>query len=341
MRDWFAIALLAGSWLLGLGYFQPASPLGWLCFLAGGVALLSDIPLRLPGRRVTFGVALMVLPAACIAPLPYKAIPLLLGLGVLLCHAPIPRRWPRRLGRGMVASSGVLIAQSGVLWWYQLCTARTHELPWPLATLPHLAARLLGVDAARDGASVAFRSSLSPHRVAATWELLFDPATVCFVVGGLTLLLLRARGTSRHGATKPLLRSGLILLAASLLWSLLRMSLMIGLVLHMVLRADAVTYPNVGQLLVSTWLHIALLGGIVLLASFLVPGIPRANDTATRGRYASPRRARTTSPLAAPLAMVTAGVAISGGAVLFRADWPTQRGAYLCRGTAQHLGTDD
>ena len=98
---------------------------------------------------------------------------------------------------------------------------------------------------------------------------------MCFVVGGLTLLLLRAQASSRHGGIRSLLRSCLILLAVSLLWSLLRMSLLIGLVLHMVLRADTVTYPNVGELLVSAWLHIALLGGIALLASYLVPVIPR------------------------------------------------------------------
>ena len=124
MRGWCAIAILSGSWLLGLGYFQPASPLGWLFLVAAGAVLLSEIPLRLPERRAATSAILMVVPAGFIVPFPYKAIPVLLGLGVLLCHTPIPRRWPRRLGRGMMATSGVLFAQSAVLWCYQLCTAR-------------------------------------------------------------------------------------------------------------------------------------------------------------------------------------------------------------------------
>ncbi len=305
MRAWFAIAVLAGSWLLGLGYFQPASPFSWLCLVAVGVVLLSEIPLRLPERGLAIATVPLVVPSMFLAPLPYKVIPILFGVGILLCRTPIPRRWPRRTGRGMIVAGAILFAQSAILWCYQLLTARRHELPWPLATLPHLAARLMGADAARDGASVAFRSSLSPLRIAATWELLFDPATVCFVVGGLALLLIKACASSRSVETRSILRSSLILLGITLVWSLLRMAFLIALVLHMVLRADPVTYPNVGELLVSTWLHLALLGPLALLSALLVPDFVRLNNRRQRSE-SSP----TVAQLAGPLALVTAGVAV-------------------------------
>ena len=34
IRFWIGTALLAGSWLLGLDYFYPASPWGWLATVA-------------------------------------------------------------------------------------------------------------------------------------------------------------------------------------------------------------------------------------------------------------------------------------------------------------------
>ena len=34
MRLWIGTALLAGSWLLGLDYFYPANPWGWIAVIA-------------------------------------------------------------------------------------------------------------------------------------------------------------------------------------------------------------------------------------------------------------------------------------------------------------------
>ena len=136
MRAWLAIAVLAGSWLLGLGYFQPASPFSWLCLVAVGVVLLSELPLRLPERRLAIATVPLVVPAFFLAPLPYKVIPLLLGAGVLLCRTPIPRRWPRRVGRGMIAAGAILFAQSALLWCYQLLTVRSRTAVATVHTAP-------------------------------------------------------------------------------------------------------------------------------------------------------------------------------------------------------------
>ena len=40
MSSWIGIALLAGSWLLGLDYFYPANPYAWLAAVTAGVILL-------------------------------------------------------------------------------------------------------------------------------------------------------------------------------------------------------------------------------------------------------------------------------------------------------------
>ena len=159
---------------------------------------------------------------------------------------------------------------------------------------------------------MAFRSSLSLLRIAATWELLFDPATVCFVVGGLVLLLIKAWSSSRLSETRSILRSTLILLAISVAWSLLRTAFLIGLVLHMVLRADPVTYPNAGELLVSTWLHIALLGPLALLTALLVPDFVRTESERQRSGSSA-----TIAQLAGSLALVTTGVAALVGLYAF------------------------
>ena len=45
---------------------------------------------------------------------------------------------------------------------------------------------------------------------------------------------------------------------------------LVALVVHRTLRADPVVLPNVGDMLVNAWVHIALLAGPVLLAARFV-----------------------------------------------------------------------
>ena len=51
MRAWFALALLAVSWLLGLTYYFPAGRLAWTIVVVAGAALLCGSVGRLPGRH--------------------------------------------------------------------------------------------------------------------------------------------------------------------------------------------------------------------------------------------------------------------------------------------------
>ena len=86
----------------------------------------------------------------------------------------------------------ILVAQALTMEGYASMTARFHELPRPLSRVAGLVPQMLGLDAAVDGSWLVFRSVDLTQRVAATWDLLFDPASVCFFIGGAVLLSLSA-----------------------------------------------------------------------------------------------------------------------------------------------------
>ena len=312
IRSWIATGLLAGSWLFGVGYYQPANAATWGILVAAAVILLGHMPVPPLPRRQGIPAALALVPAIWLAPWPYKAIPLLLALGLVLLQVPIPRRWPRWLARGSILSAAVLLAQSLALEGYALLTARAHELPSLLAQALAGVTRVLGVETAVDGGWLVLRSLEQTHRVGATWDLLLDAGSVCFFAGGCVLL-----GLWRHGHQPPTakrwhagLSDLLRLLAVLALWAPLRAALLIGLWLQRLLRADSLSEVNVADVFVNAWLHLLLLGGLAWLAC-RVSGRP---DAATMGKAvdlgpeaSSPREARCA---AAPL-LVAAGVALA------------------------------
>lgn len=310
-RAWIGTALLAASWLLGLGYFQPANDFVWLCCLAAAAALFGDLPIRWPARRQTLAAVLLLLPAAWLTPLPHKAIPLLLAAGLIVRIAPAVRSWPRKLGQGAVAAGAILLAQSLALHAYSILTARSHELPGPLAQLVGAVPRLLGIDAAVDGSVVAAHGLGETRRFAAAWELVLDPATLCFVVGGVVALGLVHCGVA-HGSNlrRRWLRSSLVLLAVTLAWVPFRVALLMALVFHRALRADYITQPNVADVLVSSWIHILLLAGPVFMAIRFVrrPAAQEEQEERTNDEPAAPATQRKPC-LAAPL-LIGVGVAV-------------------------------
>lgn len=270
-RAWIGTALLAASWPLGLGYFQPASHFAWACVLAAATVTLSNLPIRWPDGRQMSVAILLLLSAAWLLPLPYKAAPLLLAAGLIAQLAPAVRHWPRKLGQGAVVAGAILLAQSLALQVYTILTARSHDLPGPLAKLVGAVPQLLGIDAAVDGSVVATHSLGQTRRFAATWELVLDPATLCFFIGGLIVLGLLYCSVSNGGDRwRNWLRSTLVLLAVTLAWVPFRIALLMAIVFHRALRADAITEPNVADVLVSSWIHVLLLAGPVFLAIRLI-----------------------------------------------------------------------
>ena len=105
MRVWIAVLLLACSWLFGLGYFNPVNWVAWFCAIAVALVLSGDTRVRFP-RSAERGVALLVLlPAMWIVPLPYKAMPVLLFVGVAASLLPIRLAGTLHFARGAVLAS--------------------------------------------------------------------------------------------------------------------------------------------------------------------------------------------------------------------------------------------
>lgn len=301
-RAWIATALLAGSWLFGLGYYQPGNVAVWCGLVLAAVLLLGHVSLPCSGRRQAVLAAVLLLPSVWLVPLPYKAIPLLLAGGLLLTTLAIPRMWPRHLGRGGVAAAVLLLAQSLAIEMYAALTARAHELPTPLAQLLVAAMRCIGIDTTRDGSWLVLGSLESPHRVGATWDLLLDAGSVAFLAGGLVVLRLTMGSAGGVGSR---LRDGTSdvfrLFAMQAIWAPLRAALLIGLWLQRALRADSLGAPNAADVFVNGWLHLALLAGPVLLAicvfgrrqwtrcpGCLSPSAPAITGASPRGFIASP-----------------------------------------------------
>jgi hypothetical protein len=141
------------------------------------------------------------------------------------------------------------------------------------------------------------------QRVAMTWELLFDPATFCFGVGGVALIVLTARGNAtRSFPISAVLKRCVALLLVLLAWAPIRVALLVAVVLHRSLRADPLAAPNVGSVLVNVWVHLLLLAvPLVLVIRFSGRAeLPLdSGEASNEGR----RRARASRPaLAACLA---------------------------------------
>ena len=267
MRAWIGIALLACSWLLGMDYYEPANRPAWLVVVVLGAVLLGGTICRMPERRDVALALILLLPVIAVAPWPYRAAPLLIALGLGLELAPIPRRWPAVLGRGAVAAGVVMLAQGLVLLAYAAHTARCHDLPSPLPWLVGGLARLVGADVAVDGPIVAIHSMRGVFRLAATWELLLDPLTLCFFTGGLVMLGLTAWSTFPSGRRWSPWLGGLRALALGIVaWLPIRLVLLVALFLQRSLRAGNDTVLDTMNQFLNPWVLLLLLAGPVLLA---------------------------------------------------------------------------
>ncbi|MBP8303100.1 MAG: hypothetical protein KBE04_03120 [Phycisphaerae bacterium] len=259
MRFWLGLAVLSGSWLFGLSYYHDAVWWAWAVCVVLGVALLSGVPSQGCRYGTAAAAALLVVPAILVAPWPYRAAPLLIAVAVVLTALPVPRHWPRALGSGAALAGVVLTAQSLALHVYRLLTARSHELPWPLPSVLAAIASLLGADAVLDGSTISLYTPRVVHRLGATWELLLDPATLCFIIGGAVFV---AWGLPRGRR----LRTGAAVLAWIVLWMPLRAGLLMAVLLHRALRTGYDEPLSLMGPFWSAWVHVVLLAVPALLA---------------------------------------------------------------------------
>jgi hypothetical protein len=262
--------------------------------------LLGNTNKPLAASHLKIAAIVLFLPAVWFASWPYRAAPLLIVLGLATELLPIRKRWPNWLAGGAVTAGVVLFVQALTLELYAAHTAYTHELPWPMPDLLAGIATLLGIDATADGSAIVMHSMRQVHRLGATWELLLDPATLLFFVGGLTMLAIR--GTACHpestvGLPEPgegdaetsdkILRSAQDdrydtwqlwiadlrrLTLVVVVWLLVRAGLLMALYLHRVLRSDPDRPLHTMNHFFSPWMLLLLLIVPALLAWRFVRG---------------------------------------------------------------------
>jgi hypothetical protein len=277
-RAWIGVALLATSWLFGLNYYHQADWTGWVVLVAIGGGLLCGAVPRWPGRLESAAAAVLMLPAVWLAPWPYRSAPLLIVVGLLPVIAGISHRLTRSIGLGAVVAGLILLGQSLGLLAYEHFTARSHELPGLLADMLTGVARLLGIESAVDENNIVVHTMRRMHRLGATWELLFDPATVCFMFGGFALVAMRTWATTAPDRLlRALATSAGKLFLLVMAWLPLRAAIFMAVYLHRALRTEFESPLVLMGQFWSPWLHLLLLSGPVLLAwrFLLLSGEPR------------------------------------------------------------------
>ncbi|MBN2218498.1 MAG: hypothetical protein JW719_14070 [Pirellulales bacterium] len=312
LRMWLAVGLLAVSWLPGLGYYAPA--IAWLgvVLAAAGVALLAGVEFRLPERRDgTIGLVLL-LPAVWFMPWPEKVSVLLLAAGLVLAVAPIPRAWPRRFAPAAVASGSVLLAQGVALYLYAVFTARSHDVPAPLATMVGGVARLFGAEAGTSGSTLAVRGPTAVDPLGATWDLLVPPSVVALVVGAAVMLALATAGRPRRAGTWMRALFTLVLVVAA--WLPIRLALVLGFYAQRSALADPSAPPTVMNQCFAWWLPALLLVGPVLLAWWFVSTRP-----AREANQETPDAGPPVVP--GPRRRLVAGCLVALGAALLTFPW--------------------
>lgn len=266
-RAWIGVALLAISWLFGLSYYHQANWIWWSVFVLAGAALCGGVMDRLPGRIETAAALVLVLPAVCLAPWPYRAALLLVVAGLAAWIVGPRGRVFRWSGSAALVAGIVLTVQTLALLYYERSTARSHELPAPLTSVVERVAQLIGAETAVDDNNIIMHTMRKTHRLSATWELLFDPATFCFFWGGLALAAVRvwsAGAPLRRGRQFAAVAGKLVLIM--LAWLPLRSGLLMALYLHRALRTPFDSPLALMDQFYSPWVHLLLLLPPALLA---------------------------------------------------------------------------
>ena len=94
------------------------------------------------------------------------------------------------MGTGFITAGGIMVFQTLILQIYMNITSRSHDLPYILSKGLEWVLTILGMDASAAGSDLALFSMRKIHRIGVTWELLLDPATLSFLVGGLALVVI-------------------------------------------------------------------------------------------------------------------------------------------------------
>jgi hypothetical protein len=256
MFAWIALALLSVSWLPGLGYYHLPSWPQWAVLVILGCLFLIRRGGTPPSRAIALVALGLSIPAMLIAPWPDRAAFVLLAAGFLLAAAIRPSA---PLIRACLLAGCVLLVQALAMEGYQAVTARSHELPSPLPQVLGGAARLLGIDAAASGSTIALFSMRETHRLGATWELFLDPASLCFFAAALVYFAWQSREFAAGRRKWAWIKSLAVMTAIVVCWLPLRSALLMALYLHQVLRTDYDAPLGAMTVFWNAWIHLVLL----------------------------------------------------------------------------------
>jgi hypothetical protein len=274
LRPWIGIALLAVSWLFGLDYYELPSTWMQLAMLVLGTWMLAASERVSPFRaareslpELSIASVLLLLPVVWWTPWPYRLAPLLIVGGLLADRVPYAPRVLRPIAAAWTVGGVILLFQAVALTIYAALTARCHDVPAFLVKLLSGLCWLVGIDSAGDGPLLVMQTMRQPIRLAITWDILFDPTTVMFLVGGLAWITIDA---GRLGALRlrwkylatNLGRFALIVIA----WLPFRAVLMVPLYLHRAALTDPAEPLHVANQFLSSWVMLATLAVPILLS---------------------------------------------------------------------------
>ncbi len=274
IRPWLGIALLGISWFLGLDYYETANPWAQAVVLILAAWLLTASeranPLRATREaypELTLAILLLLLPVAWWTPWPYRLPPLAIIAGLVLERGPRAWRFLRPIAAACLTGGVILLAQAVALTAYAAVTARNHDLPGALVKLMAGLCRLVGIEAVGDGPLLIVPSMRHLHRLAISWDMVVDPATLLFLVGGLAWITIdagrvnsiRLRWAQWRGA---LGRFALIVAA----WLPIRAIVLLGLYLHRAALSDWTDPQHVMNQYLSPWVSLVMLLPPILLA---------------------------------------------------------------------------
>jgi hypothetical protein len=276
-RAWIGLALLSSSWLFGLSYYHSAQWLVWAILVLAGTALLIGVDIRTPVAIESTAAAVLLLPAVFLAPWPYRMALLLVFAGLVIGVLPIPRRWPGALASSLILGGVILTVQSLGILGYEYITARSHELPWPWPGMLYAISRLLGIRAGLAGTNLALYTPRNSHCLGATWELLLDPLTLSFILGGIVMLCIckAASRPSSEPEEKPVqagkqisrLRNRLAAFVILIItWLPVRTAILISIFMHRALRTGYDEELVLINQFWNPWLLMAFLLGPILLS---------------------------------------------------------------------------
>jgi hypothetical protein len=273
-RPWIGIALLGVSWLLGLDYYEIASPWAQAAVLLFGFWMLTAGEMANPLRatreaypELTVAILLLLLPVVWWTPWPYRLSPLAIMAGLILEQVPFGRRLLRPAAAVAVVGGVILLGQSVALTLFGAVTARSHDLPGVLVKPVAALARLAGINAAGDGPMLVVQSMRQSHRLALSWDMVFDPATLMFLVGGLAWITIDAGRTNlirlrwREWGWS-MARFALIMAA----WLPIRAVVLLALYLHRASVSEWNQPLHVMNQFLSPWVLLAMLIPPILLS---------------------------------------------------------------------------